>query len=153
MSTFKNLSYSCDTCRSRARNTARLMPEPGRCPGTIVAKRLNMPTLPLDRTHIYWHRELPPVDAEIVGEHILEATSTRVQGTLAHRDELWDRCYSNLLENTRDRFRQEIQRLGGDYAHVLEESIDPRHDDASGEAWLHGRFTYVLYKRPSERSS
>jgi hypothetical protein len=27
---------------------------------------------------IYWHRELPPVDAEPVGEHIVEATSNRV---------------------------------------------------------------------------
>ena len=127
--------------------------KPGTCIGTIVAKRLNMPTLPLERTQIYWHRELPPADAEIIGEHILEATSARVSGTLAHRDELWDRCYGELLENTRERFSQEIQRLGGDYAHVLEESIDSRHDDASGETWLHGRFTYVLYRRPPERGS
>jgi hypothetical protein len=34
------------------------------------------------------------------------------------------------------------------YAHVLDESIDSRHDGATGEAWLQGRFTYMLYRRP-----
>ena len=42
-----------------------------------------------DRKCIYWHRELPPFDAEMMGKHVLEATSRRVQGSLAHRDELW----------------------------------------------------------------
>ena len=107
----------------------------------------NTPTPPGDRQQVYWHRELPPFDADIMGEHVLEATSGRVQGSLAHRDELWDRCYRDLLENTRERFNQEIVRLAGHYAHVLDESIDSRHDDATGEAWLHGRFTYVLYRR------
>ncbi len=31
-------------------------------------------------------------------------------------------------------------------AHILSESIDTRHDDRTGEAWLHGRFTYMLYR-------
>jgi hypothetical protein len=100
-----------------------------------------------DCPRVYWHRELPPVNAEIMGEHVLEATSERVQGTLAHRDELWDRCYRGLRDNTHERFNQEIRRLNGDYAHVLDESIDSRHDPITGEAWLHGRFTYVLYRR------
>jgi hypothetical protein len=51
------------------------------------------------------------------------------------------------MQNTRGRLQQEISRLGGDYAHVLDESIDSRHDDASGDKWLHRRFTYVLYRR------
>jgi len=38
---------------------------------------------------IYWHREMPPLAAELMGEYIVEATSSRVPGTLAHRDELW----------------------------------------------------------------
>ena len=50
---------------------------------------------------------------------------------------------------TRARLEQEVARLGGLYAHVVEESIDSRRDDATGEAWLHGRFGYVLYGRPS----
>jgi hypothetical protein len=40
---------------------------------------------------IYWHRELPPLDAEVLGEHTVEATSRRVQGTLTHSHDLWDR--------------------------------------------------------------
>jgi len=96
---------------------------------------------------VYWHRELPPCDAEIMGEHTVEATSGRVPGTFAHRDELWDRCYDDLMTQTRARLEQEVVRLEGHYAHVLDESVDSRHDDASGETWLHGRFTYVLYRR------
>ena len=44
---------------------------------------------------VYWHRELPPLSAELMAEHTLEATSSRVPGTISHRDELWDRCYRN----------------------------------------------------------
>jgi hypothetical protein len=100
-----------------------------------------------DSKIIYWHRELPPIDAELMGEHTVEATSSRVAGTLAHRDELWDRCYEELMANTHTRLAQEIHRLGGDCAHVHDESIDTSHDDAAGEAWLHGRFSYVLFRR------
>jgi hypothetical protein len=98
---------------------------------------------------IYWHRELPPLDAEIVGEHTVEATSRRVTSTFAHRDELWLSCHDDLMTNTRARLEQEVARLGGHYAHVLDEEIDSRHDDATGESWLHGRFTYMLYRRPT----
>ena len=50
------------------------------------------------------------------------------------------------MAQTKARLEQEIARLGGRYAHVSTESIDPRHDDVQGEAWLHGRFTYRLYR-------
>ena len=95
---------------------------------------------------VYWHRELPPVDAELLGEHTLEATSCRVPDTIAHREELWNQCKDDLIVRTCDRLTEEIARLGGRYAHVLHESIDTRHDAVAGEAWLHGRFTYVLYR-------
>ena len=95
---------------------------------------------------IYWHRDLPPPSAEIVGEHTVEATSGRVPGTLEHRSELWDRCHLELMTQTRTRLEQEMARMEGNYAHVFAESIDPRHDDVTGEAWLHGRFTYMLYR-------
>ena len=97
---------------------------------------------------VYWHRELPPSDAEIVGEHTVEATSDRVHGTLGHGHELWDRCHDRLMTATRLRLEQEVARLGGHYAHVLEESIDTRRDEATDAAWLHGRFTYVLSRKP-----
>ena len=48
---------------------------------------------------VYWHRELPPL-TELMAEHTLEATSSRVPGTISHRDELWDRCYRELMSNT-----------------------------------------------------
>ena len=98
---------------------------------------------------VYWHRQLPPLDAELVAEHTVEGDSSRVEGTLAHRDELWDRCYQELIANAEDRLVQEVARLGGDYAHVHDESIGPKHDEASGEAWLHGWFRYMLYRRPN----
>lgn len=96
----------------------------------------------------YWHRELPPFDADAMGEHTVEATSARVPSTLVHRDELWDGCRKDLMAQANARLEQEVARLGGDYAHVRGESIDSKRDDATGEAWLHGRFTYMLYGVP-----
>ena len=96
---------------------------------------------------VYWHRELPPLDAQFLGEHTLEAASMRVPGTLAHRDELWDQCYEDLMVQARLRLEQEVARLGGHYAHVLDEAVDSRHDPVQDEAWLHGVFTYSLYRR------
>ena len=101
---------------------------------------------------VYWHRALPPLEAEPIGDHTLEATSARVPGTLAHRDELWDRCYQDLIANTTSRLAQEIARLGGDCARIHDEWIDSRHDPATGEAWLHGRFSYTLYRQPVRSS-
>jgi hypothetical protein len=107
-----------------------------------------------DRTdgtkRVYWHRELPPVAAELMAEHTMEATSGRVAGTISHRDALWHRCYDELMANAAARLGQEIARLGGDYAHVHDESIETRHDDATGEAWLYGCFSYMLYRRVSQ---
>ena len=99
---------------------------------------------------VFWHRELPPLAADLVAEHTVEASSGRVPGTLAHRDELWDQCYRDLMANAERRLVQEVARLGGHFAHVHDEAINPRHDDAAGEAWLHGRFSYMLYRRPRE---
>ena len=93
---------------------------------------------------VYWHRELPPIDAEALEEHTVEAASMRVRGTIDHRSELWDRCYEDLMTRLRDRLEQEVKRLGGRYAHVLHESLDTKHDDITGEAWLHGRVKYLL---------
>lgn len=98
---------------------------------------------------VFWHRHLPPLDADLVAEHTVEASSSRVPGTLAHRDELWDQCYRELMANAESRLVQEVTRLGGHFAHVHDEAINPKHDDAAGEAWLHGRFNYVLYRRPT----
>jgi len=95
---------------------------------------------------IYWHRELPPLEAAALAEHTVEASSRRVLGGFAHRDDVWRECQSELMAQVGARLEQEVTRLGGRYAHVLNESIDSHHDDATGEAWLHGRFTYMLYR-------
>lgn len=95
---------------------------------------------------IDWHRELPPVAAVAIGEHTVEATSRRVPDTIADREMLWRRANDELMDQARARLGQEIARLSGRYAYVLDVSIDTRHDASTGEAWLHGRFTYVLYR-------
>jgi len=97
---------------------------------------------------VYWHGELPPLAAETIGEYVVEAASGRVPGTLAHRDELWDQCFADLMGQVQRRLEQEVLRLGGAYAHVLKESVDSKHDDQSGESWLHGQLTYMLFRRP-----
>jgi len=95
---------------------------------------------------IYWHRELPPLDAEPMEEHVVEASSPPAPDTIARRDELWHRCEAELMSIAGQRLRAEMTRLGGRYAHVLDESIETRHNAATGEAWLYGRFTYMLYR-------
>ena len=98
---------------------------------------------------VYWHRSLPPRDAELIGDHTIEAESTQVSGTLAHRDDLWDECYRDLMATAESRLAQEVARLDGHSAHVHDESITTRRNDATGQAWLHGRFDYMLYRRPA----
>jgi hypothetical protein len=98
---------------------------------------------------IFWHRELPPRDADVMGDHTIEATSARVAGALRQHDALWDSCYHQLMDRAVVRLEQEMLRLGGDYAHVLSEEIEPRHDDRTGEAWMYGRFDYALFRRRS----
>ena len=97
---------------------------------------------------VYWHRELPPLSAEVGGNDVVEAVSPRVKGSLSHRDDAWERCYADLIERARVRIEQETARRGAAYAHVKDEEISARHDDASGETWLYGRFGYVFYRKP-----
>jgi len=105
-----------------------------------------MTTAATEPEAIYWHRELPPLDAQPMDEHVVEASSTRRADTIAHRDELWNRCETELMANARARLRQEIVRLGGRCARVISESIETRHSAASGEMWLHGSFRFMLYR-------
>jgi hypothetical protein len=52
---------------------------------------------------IYWHRELPHVDAAPLEKQTAEAASVRVCGALEHRNELWQRCYDDLMTRLGDR--------------------------------------------------
>ncbi len=56
------------------------------------------------------------------------------------------------MRKVTDRLEQEVSRLGGNYAHVLSESADSKHNDVTNEASLHGAFTYVVCRRPSKPS-
>ena len=94
---------------------------------------------------VYWHRELPRLEAVPLGEHTIEADSIHVGRTLANR-EVWDRCATDLANGLERRLAQEAARLGGECAHVLDEHIDVKHDPVRDEAWLHGRYTYMLYR-------
>jgi len=95
---------------------------------------------------VFWHRQLPPMQADPVGELTVEADSIRIPGTLDHRNELWDRCQTDLMSRAGYRLEQEVGRLHGRYAHVFDEHIEPKRDDTTGEAWLHGRFTFTMYR-------
>ena len=50
------------------------------------------------------------------------------------------------------RVGQEVVRLHGSCAHVVDEHIEPKVSYERGEAWLAGTFTFVLYRHPSEPS-
>ncbi len=100
---------------------------------------------------VFWHRELPPPDAILLGEHVVDADSGRVPGRFTRSDETWQQCHGDLMEHVRARLLQEVARLGGDYAHVLAEHVEGKHDDVADESWLHGVFTYTLYQRGAER--
>jgi len=101
------------------------------------------------RRIVYWHRELPPLGADVLGEHTVEAASDAVTGIIAHRDDLWDLCYEQLMHNAKARIEQEVHRLGGRFAHVLHEHVVSKRDDATNRSWLSGRFTYVLFGEDS----
>jgi hypothetical protein len=98
------------------------------------------------RSVVYWTAIFPPLTPSRSATITIEATSARVPGTIRGRDALWDRCYRDLMDRVRERIEQEIARLGGDCARVLSETVEPRHDDALGEAWMYGRFHYELYR-------
>lgn len=94
---------------------------------------------------VYWHRDLPPLDAEAIGEHTVEASSPRVPGNLANRDALWSECERGLTREVELRLAQEVARLGGRCARVLDEHVEVKRDPSRDEAWLHGRYVYMLY--------
>jgi hypothetical protein len=96
---------------------------------------------------VFWHRELPPADGEPMAEHVVEALSDRVLGSIERHGASWHQCYGSLMAHTTERLAQEIARLGGHYAHVLDEHVESHRDDAANESWLKGRFNYMLYRR------
>ena len=104
----------------------------------------------MTETHklIYWHRELPPLSEALAGEYVVEAHSDPVPYRLTEHDALFDRCLPNLKARLAERVEQEIHRLGGSCAHVLDEHVEPHIDNSTGEYTLRGRLTYVLLVHP-----
>jgi hypothetical protein len=98
-------------------------------------------------TPIYWHRDLPPLDAEFLSEQVVEATSDPVPYHIDERDELWERCAGSLRTRLTERLEAEVARLGGAYAHVLEEDVTPHVDHPTRRYWLIGRVRYSVYRR------
>jgi hypothetical protein len=101
------------------------------------------------RPRIYWHRDLPPLREEPAGEYIVEAESQPIPSGEASRRALWDQCHQNLIDHATDRLGQELSRLGGTSAHVVEADIREKRDPVAGTLKLLGRFTYVLYRAPA----
>jgi hypothetical protein len=70
-----------------------------------------------------------------------------VPGVFTHRDDrLWLNCEQDLAHNASLRLDQEVRRLGGRCARIVDERVAPKFDEARGEAWLHGSYTYMLYR-------
>lgn len=98
---------------------------------------------------IYWRRELPPLSEQIEGEHEVEAESPHIHQEAGRRDAMWSASYGPLMEEAERRILQEVARLGGSCAHVVDEVITAKTDDASALFWLRGRFQYVMYRHPT----
>ena len=101
---------------------------------------------------VCWRRELPPLSEQIEGEHEVTATSERIHASWAERDALWGRCTDSLMARARERITQEVLRLGGTCAHVVDEAVTSRRDDGAEEFWLEGRFSFVMYVHPTASS-
>ena len=101
---------------------------------------------------IYAHRELPPIDEEIAGEQVVEAASDPIPYVWTERDALWQRCHDSLMRRAHERIEQEVIRLGGSSAHLLEEIIEPKIDHATEQYQLVGRFAFVMYRTPGASS-
>lgn len=102
---------------------------------------------------IYWRRELPPLSEQIEGEHEVEAESPHVHYDYGNREAMWGKSYGPLMEEAERRMAQEVARLGGSCAHVLEEVVTAKTNDATAMFWLHGRFRYVMYVHPKPGAS
>ncbi|MEO8706020.1 MAG: hypothetical protein ABI867_38680 [Kofleriaceae bacterium] len=99
---------------------------------------------------VYWRRELPPLSEQIEGEHEIEADSPAIHyDSGSARQLLWGACYPMLLDHAEARMVQEVVRLGGSCAHVVDEKITAKVDDASAMFSLHGRFRYVMFTHPA----
>jgi hypothetical protein len=102
---------------------------------------------------VYFRPDLPPLSEDSAGEFMVDAESPPVPNTSLGRDELWVHCYDDLMAAAAERIGQEVTRLNGSCAHVVDEHIEPKVSYERGEAWLAGTFTFVLYRHPAPTSA
>ena len=50
---------------------------------------------------IYWRRDLPPLEAEQIGDHVVEADSRHVKEDLSERGTLWDQRHDDVIGASR----------------------------------------------------
>ena len=98
---------------------------------------------------VYWHQELPPLADRIESEHELVAKSDEAALSMGDRHDLWGHVYPSLRANIESRLEQEVQRQGGDCAHVVHEEITEHEDFAKSVYYLQARIEYVLYLPPA----
>ena len=98
---------------------------------------------------VYWRRDLAPLSERIEGEHEVEAESPHLHYDTGNRQVMWGTCYPLLHAVAEERIRQEVVRLGGSCAHVTDEHITAKTDDAASTFWLRGRFSFVMFVHPS----
>jgi hypothetical protein len=94
---------------------------------------------------IYWRNEVPPMHEQIEGEHVVEARSKAVHRSFGDHDDLWGQCYPDLMKTAAQRITDEVTRLGGSCAHVIDEAVNSKVNEGTSEFWLHGRFTFLMY--------
>ena len=99
---------------------------------------------------VYWRRELPPVEDVAEHAHQIEATSPSIPNRAGERQEQWGRCYDSLMAEAERRIAAEVERLGGDCAHVFDEEITEKVDNKTNTYHLVGRFRFVLFLPPGE---
>lgn len=99
-------------------------------------------------TRIFWHRDLPPEGARPLGSHELEANSPPTTWRYGDRDALWAEHQPLLDAAVRQRLTQELDRLGADFAHVVEEHVEAHIEVNAGTFELRGRYGYVALAAP-----
>ena len=75
-------------------------------------ERVNFARVDAPQKRIFWHADLPPLEAELVDEYRVIARSERIEYRFDRRTELWHRCVDSLRENLEHRIGQELDRMG-----------------------------------------
>ena len=119
-------------------------------PSDPIACQATPPSV-LGEKLVYWRRELPPLGETPAGESSIEANS-RPLVIGSPPEELWVKGAEELLKAAMQRIEQEVRRQGGSCAHIIDEQIESKADYATDKMWLHGRYTYVLYRHEAERA-